>query len=304
MATSQTAYINNTQPAPLTGTSSWLNGTTAWAALGAVFLTTMAYVLLQWVTSPYFAPAPVGDAVIPEGELMFVRAVEYTSASLALIVTWFVLIKPIIKTGEISWDGMILILFAGLLWYDVLDNYINTSFWYNAYLTNMGSWGGFIPGWSYPNQGYFPEPFLLMGGLYIWFFMGPAILGGKFLNFMKRRFPNNGMALNIFCLFLGLAMFDAIVEIFFVRTGTFAYPGAIRSLSLWPGEPYQFPLYEPIIVGGMLTTYACLRYFRDDKGFTFVERGVEQMKLPKARETFVRFLALAGVTYSIIITTY
>ena len=51
-----------------------------------------------------------------------------------------------------------------------------------------------------------------------------------------------------------------------------------RRFSLHPGTRYQVSMVE-VVVGGFQTIWwVSLRYFRDDKGYTFAERGIESLK--------------------------
>ena len=61
------------------------------------------------------------------------------------------------------------------------------------------------------------------------------------------------------------------------------------------GHYYQYPMYEAICFGAVITAWACIRFFRDDQGRTAAERGVDQLKGSTRRKAFVRFLALAGI---------
>lgn len=275
-----------------------------WATVGAILLAINAYAVLSWINAPSFTPAPLGDAIIPSGELFFLRVFETISTIAAILFAWFYLIRPWRRTGSISWDGMLVIAFF-LMWvWDPLTNAINATWWYNGYLYNMQSWANFIPGWSSPNHEHFVEPIFLMGPCYIWFFAGPMMFGCAVLKHMLRKYPTLGFAGGLATLFVAVAVFDAVVEIYFVRTGAGAYPGVVQSLSIWGGTPYQWPLYEGPIMGWTLSAFACLRYFRDDKGLSFCEKGVDKLALSTRAKTFVRFLALVGVTHSIYLVLY
>ena len=93
-------------------------------------------------------------------------------------------------------------------------------------------------------------------------------------------------------------VFDTVLEILLIRvTGIYAYPGSIRSLSLWGGHWYQFPIYEGLLFGGWWGLVTVLLYFKDDKGLTWVERGVEKMDMCKNsnfRKGMVRAVAVVG----------
>jgi hypothetical protein len=275
-----------------------------WATIGAVLLAVNVYSVTRWITSDTFRPAPLGTSVIPPGELHALWFFQTVSTIAGGIAIWKLLIAPWRRDGRISWDGMLVIAFFAMWVWDPLTNVLQATWWYNGYEINMSSWATYIPGWVSPGHENFVEPIFLMGPCYIWFFILPTMLGCFIMRRIKQYFPQAGGITGLFCVFLAMAIFDAIVEIYFVRTGAGAYPGVVRSLSIWPGTPLEWPLYEGAIMGWTLTAFAALRYFRDDKGFSFVERGADKLALPAAGKTFVRFLAIVGVTHSIYLILY
>jgi hypothetical protein len=120
---------------------------------------------------------------------------------------------------------------------------------------------------------------------------------------VKERRPQMtklGLALSAYAFFVFV---DLALEPMWIRQGLYAYPGAIRSWSIFPGTYYQFPIYEAIIWPTTWTVWACLRHFRNDKGETFVERGMEKLR-PGRRKTFIRFLALTGFCDLVLLLLY
>jgi Spirocyclase AveC-like len=90
-----------------------------------------------------------------------------------------------------------------------------------------------------------------------------------------------------------------------IRTGVYMYPGGIRGVSLFAGETYQFPLTEGFFFGGLgVGSLAALKHFKDDRGYTFVERGVERLGLSVARQTLLRFLAIFGFFHAAFLLLY
>ena len=87
---------------------------------------------------------------------------------------------------------------------------------------------------------------------------------------------------------------DLFAELIWVRTSMYAYPGTIHGLSIWGGKWYQFPIYESVLWPMMWTAMGALKYFRDDKGRSVVERGVDRVKARRARRTPLRVLAIVG----------
>ena len=106
---------------------------------------------------------------------------------------------------------------------------------------------------------------------------------------------------------VAVMLFDMVLEMALIRfTGIYAYPGSIRSLSLFAGHWYQFPIYEAIFFGGWWGLCAVLLYFKNDKGLTWVERGVEKMEFCKRsnfRKGMVRAVAVIGFCQTVELIT-
>ena len=109
----------------------------------------------------------------------------------------------------------------------------------------------------------------------------------------KDRWPRIGKVGLLLVCFSATATFDIIFELAWLRGGMYTYGGAIKGLTLFPGHYYAFPMYEAILIGAFFTPLAALRYFKDDKGRTFVERGIDEVA-GAGRKTGLRFLAISG----------
>ena len=94
--------------------------------------------------------------------------------------------------------------------------------------------------------------------------------------------------------FAVMTLLDIAIENLWLRSGIYAYPGAVKGLTLFYGRHYALPLYEPVVVGAFFVALAAIRFFRDDKGRSQVERGLDDIRVSRERQTFIRFLALTG----------
>jgi hypothetical protein len=97
---------------------------------------------------------------------------------------------------------------------------------------------------------------------------------------------------------------DLVLEGLWMRTGIWAYPGGGTLLTLFDGSRYQFPIKEMFLWGGAWAAFTCLRYFRNDKGETFAERGANQLKTGPKRKLALQFLALYGAINLLYVLTY
>ena len=203
--------------------------------------------------------------------------------------------QPWRENGELSSDGLIVLALISLNWQNTFPNYFSHSIYLNSVFLNWGSWYQYIPGWVSPNMHRLPEAPIAWGLCYAcWFVFFPMVMGAKLMRYLKERRPDASAAKIFWSAWVVFMIVDFILEGFFLRTGMYAYAGVVQSLAIWGGETYQFPVYE--IIGWALawTIYASMYYYRDDRGLTWAERGINHLNIGKSMKKFVRFLALAG----------
>lgn len=275
-----------------------------WSGLGLFWALFMGYVVISWATSDYIGRTPVPEGVdVPQRMRIGIDILQILLPSLLCLFTWRFIVKPIIKTGQISTDGMLLI--AGLLcfFWDPAFNFIQLHAGYNSYAFNLGFWTAEIPGWMSPLSERLPEPLIAWFGGYpsllligIWFCVA-------IMRRVKRSYPQiSNFWLSVIGVFSGM-VFDLLLENILIRGfGLFAYIGAVQSLSIGGGHWYQFPLYEAFFFGGWWGCCSLLLYFKDDKGLSFVERGIENNALAK-RSNFYRGLLRTLAIMGFVLTT-
>ena len=121
------------------------------------------------------------------------------------------------------------------------------------------------------------EPLLMNAPGYSFGVLLCTMLGCWVMRKAKQRWPNISTLGLIGVVIVWTFFFDFVIEgLFLMPMGLFTYPGAIQSLSINAGTYYQWPIYEGLMWGGVQAGLCCLRYFTDDRGRTFVERGLDQ----------------------------
>jgi hypothetical protein len=233
-----------------------------WAWVGAAILVFIVYVLGRWIVTGRAVPTAPGPDPLPHSAHLF--------------------------------TGMLYLCWLTLFFQDPMMNYTSATVLYNAYMVNLGTWTlGSTPGWTSPNGNNLPEPLLLI-------VVGYTIIGYSLcfpvlalLNNAREQWP----ALTKFRLaLLGIAILialDTLFESLLLRTGVYAYPGGIRAITLFAGQTYQFPMTEGLCYGGLTTgATLVLLLYRDDRGNTFVERGVDRLRVSGVMRQWVKFLAL------------
>lgn len=277
-----------------------------WAVLGVAFLAFQLYVFGKWITGPYFVPTDPGPDTISEWQRMYFLVLQVAVPLGALFVYWVWLIRPWIRESRMTTDGRLVVAFSMVVFWDLSMNYLSTTLFYNAHLVNFGSWTlGSWPTWFSPNGNLLPEPVLFIFPGYPALGLTQCIFICWLLRRVKARYPNLGITSCIGLIVLGLTIVDSIIEIILIRTGIWAYPGAIHAVTLFAGKTYQFPLYEGILFGGFaMGATTALSFFRDDKGQTFVERGIDRVKTGKIGKSWIRSLAVYGFVHGAFLVLY
>lgn len=276
-----------------------------WAVVGGAFLLLEAYVLVRWIAVGQATSTPVGPVAVPttmKATAILLQVLSVLGTVWALIAVVF---RPWRRDGRLSADGLLALAFLPLFWQDALLNFTQNWFVYNSGMPNLGSWYTNVPGWLAPNTNRVPMPVFFTYGSYLWLGVAFTAVANWLMRRAKARWPGIGAVGLIAVASACGALCDLVAELVFIRVGgLWAYAGAIPSLSLFPGRYYQFPLYSPVLFGVTLGLWAALRYYRDDRGRTLVERGTERLRTGPRRQTFLRYLALSGALNIIFLVGY
>lgn len=274
------------------------------AAWGVISLLIGLYAMGSWFGSADFKPSPMGPDPLPASVWWTLRITEVVALSCAVWLLWRFMIKPWRQTGKLGWDGMFMISGFTLWWTDPIDNYFNFTFMYNTGFFNMGSWTRYIPGWEAPNQHLFPEPLFFVGGLYIWWFIAPVAVGCWALRKLQESRPDMSLMNRLMIMFGAFMVFDFVAEGIFQYLEIFKYVGTYAPLTVFAGTEHQYPLYNSVIMAMFFMGMTCLRYFRDDKGNSWAEKGIDQVQLPAAGKSVLRQFAIMGFLSANIMIMY
>jgi hypothetical protein len=77
--------------------------------------------------------------------------------------------------------------------------------------------------------------------------------------------------------FLTMAVFDCVHETAMVRTQVFRTQEQFTACPS-PAVTGTSPLYEPIFASAIRGASGALRYWRDDRGHSWVEQGIDRLK--------------------------
>jgi predicted secreted protein len=272
-----------------------------WAGLGIGYLCLAFYVMVRWLTSDQVGAIPKGSDPIPDYARWALIFWDVVSPIMSFVVVYLWGIRPWRREGHITTDGVLIIAIMFSNFLDPLYNYTQYQFSYNSHHLNFGTWLGKIPGVLVPNARLHPEP-IAWGFSYIWSFFLAAWFSCILMRSLKRRWPHLGNVGLLGIVFAFWTVVDGVLEptLFMRLSENWAYPGAVRWLTLFAGSRYQFPIYEAVFSGVMLTGVAALRYFVDDKGRTIVDRGIDEIRASAGQKTMLRIFATTGCVVTII----
>jgi len=277
------------------------------AVLGAAILAFQLYVLGKWITGPYFVATQPGPDHISQLQHIYFIALQIVVPAAAAWMLWHWLVKPWWRDGRLTTDGRLIGAFSMIFFWDMGMNFSSTVLFYNSYMFNRGAWNlGSWPGWLSPDANALPEPiFVTMPG-YTALVFSQILLVTWLLRKAKARWPGIGVLGSVAFIIAVLTIVDSLIEIALIRSGVYAYPGAIRAVSLFAGQTYQFPLTEGFTFAGLgVGATALLSHYRDQDGKTWAEYGIEQIRFfgEKGRE-WVRFFAVFGFIHGSFFVLY
>ena len=270
-----------------------------WSSAGVVLLAFQAFVLAKWIFGPNFVSTDPGRDELPAWKSLVFTSLQIAIpvAAVALLYLW--VIRPWRRHGYLTTDAMIALAASTVFFWDMVMNYTSVTLFYNSHLINRGAWAnGAWPTWTSPHANKLPEPLLIVPPAYTALVFSQVIVILWLLRKIKARWPGVGSVGIVLTIVVGLTLSDTLVEGLVLRTGVYAYPGGIRAITLFAGQTYQIPLSETVLFGGFaLGAIACLSYFRDDRGQTVVERGINMLKLSFKGKQVVKFFAIYGAIH-------
>lgn len=221
---------------------------------------------------------------------------QWGSLAAGALFIWLVVIRPWRREGHITNDGMFTIAFLLAYWQDFGINWFHSSISYSSYLINYGNWGKSIPWWNNPGGHTMPEPFVLVWPIYAWFIFGGVIVGCKLMHIARARWPRMSTARLVVGCFLGWALFDLAVELLMMWSGIWVYTGsALKWETLFFDNYWRIPLHECVLWGSVWTAWTLIRFFKNDRGQTVAERGIDQVHVGRRSKSIIRLLALTGI---------
>ena len=271
------------------------NPVTWWASIGVLITLFQFYVWGSWINSGPARVVPLNPSEMEPLRAAIFHSLEFISPLLCSVCLWYFLLKPLIREKRLAQSGLVILMMPFLYFWDPSAMYFTTWEAYSSYFTSWGNWMGYYPGEIATNVGSIPEPVFLMLPGYTWQVGVPVLIMLWGMRKCKERYPNASTPQMIAAGIVFGCIYDFVYEVPFLRTQIWSYWGSVGEWSLWGGHWYQFPLYEIAFWGLTTGLFASVLYFTNDKGQTFVERGLERLRYGTAAKGVIRFFALLGI---------
>jgi hypothetical protein len=269
------------------------SGTKVWIGIGVFWVALFVYCMTAWVIGPDFVTNDFGRDKAPANYVRFIRMLEVLMLVLTAWILFYFVIRPWARDRKPSFEGLYFLACFTLVLQEPWHSWIRPQLLYNTLFFNMGSWMGTLPV-SNPTAHLTPLPLAFAGLGYFWIYGLPAYGGSLLMKRLAARNPKlSKLRLILYC-FLGFCLFDFVIESFILRTGMFVWPSTIPELTLFAGQTYQYPIYEAWAWAGSYTCAACLLYFRNARGESIADRGLDHIVKPGGARLFARWLALVG----------
>ena len=242
------------------------------AAVGAALAIFELYLLVKWVAGPNFQAVPSGPDQPPTWMKWGINlGGQVVLPILGAVCVYWAVARPWRRERRVSFEGLLVVAAMISSFYDPLSDYFNHWLTYNSYFFNRGTPMSGIPGWeSYSAPGAQPAwPFIMLLPVYPLFIYTLGAVGHAVMRRLRARWPECSPAVLVAACLLVFVVVDLFAESFLMlRLGWYNYTG---SFALFESTYSHNPLRNVIFVTVTMTAFSCLRFFRDDRGQTFVE---------------------------------
>ncbi|MGH2726072.1 MAG: spirocyclase AveC family protein [Actinomycetota bacterium] len=259
------------------------------ALLGFVFLFWQGWTIVSWLADGPSQVTQFRDS--STASWVAARVYEGISIAMTLGVGTYV-IRGCIRERRLTLDAKICIAGALTWWLDSFTNVLEPIWFYSSNWVNVANWCGHMPFVVNPDCGALPQPIFILG-MYLTGCLAFAMIMCAIMRRARARWPDISTAKLIGLVFVLGILIDIAFEVPMFRLRLWAFPGSPDELAIMGGTAQKFPAIEILMAGIGFATFAVIRFFKDDAGRSFVERGLEGHST-RVRST-ISLLALVGV---------
>jgi hypothetical protein len=260
------------------------------ACLGIVFLIWETWTLVAWLAD---GPRQITEFRDRSSASWYAARFYEALAVVLAIGVGASVIRGCRRAGKLTFDALFVIAAALTYWQDPMMNFFSPIFMYNSNWINLSNWTGHIPFWINPDAGRMPEPVLAIGLFYTFGVLFFVRIINLAMTRAHRRWPELSTAQLVVGGMLLMMILDIALELPAIALRMWSYPGLPNALSIFGDSSTKLPLVEVVAFGVVIGGFAALRYCKNDRGETIIERG-SQRATPSRSRHVVTLLALVG----------
>lgn len=285
-------------PVPLAGEATGARrGVTPAAVLAGFGALIVAYEVWTWGAWLMAGPTQITDY---RDRSSVSWAVARGYEALIVVVAAVLLVRVVRRCRAehcLVFDAKLLIAGVAALFWDPFGNFVQPAFFYSSNWLNLNSWTGFAPLVVNPDAGRLPEP-LFICLVYPFGLLGFAMIMNAVMLAFRRRRPG---ASNLAVLGVGTLagyLLGMALEAPMFLLHLWSLPGAPAAFALF-GNDHRYAAVEYLTTGFVFAGWGAVRWFRDDHGRAFTERGFD--RLPPRRRSVAGVLATVGWCCSLLL---
>jgi hypothetical protein len=241
------------------------------AAFGVVLVAYEVITLVRWLAAGPHQITQFRDTAAASWPAARGYEILVAGVSVWLLVR---VVRQCRQQRRLTLDAQMLIGGVAALFWDPFGNFFQPAFFYSSNWLNLDSWTGFAPLVVNPDASRMPEPVFIMF-VYPFGLLAFAMMSNAVMRAAHRRCPHwsdaRVLAAGSVAAFFGGMALEAPM---FLRH-LWSLPGAPRELSLFDNA-HRYAAVEYLTTGMVFAGWAAVRYFKDDRGRAFTERGLGQ----------------------------
>ncbi len=256
---------------PEARTPKLFNGVYLLAFVGVLIV---AYALWTWGAWLLDGPRPIIEFRDPHSPTLWVARGYETVMVIAAIVILVHVVRGCVRERRFTTDASIVIAGFFTLFWDPMVNWMQPNFFYSSQWINVNTWTGYAPWVVNPTASQMPQPIVFIGLIYPLGLLGFSMLLNKAMTAVRGRWPEISNTRLIALTAAGALSLCLFLEAPMFLLNLWGLPGAPGELALFDND-HRFAWAEYVTTTIVFTTMASVRFFRNDKGQTIAERGLE-----------------------------
>jgi hypothetical protein len=177
------------------------------------------------------------------------------------------------RERRLAYDAVLIIAGFFTLFWDPMVNWMQPNFMYSSQWINVNTWTGNAPWVVNPTAGLMPQPIVFIGLIYPFGILLFCMALNAGMRAARRRWPNLSTAQLIAGTYLGAFLICLLLEAPMFLLNLWGLPGAPAALAIFD-DNHRFAWAEYLTTSFVFTAIASLRFFKNDRGETLAERGL------------------------------